>query len=83
MNGFSGTGGPVAVEGVSGSLKRDEHKRSSNCVFLVKKGLGPRGPERLYRDYAEKLPVNNCSWVWRVKNVILIKVATEQKMLLF
>ena len=45
MDGFSGTGGPVAVEGVSGSLKRDEHKRSSNCVFLVKKGLGPRGPE--------------------------------------
>ena len=45
MNGFSGTGRPVAVEGVSGLLKKDGHKRSSNGVFLVKKGLGPRGPE--------------------------------------
>ena len=45
MNGFSGTAGPVAVEGVSGLFMSNEHKRSSNCVFLVKKGLGPRGPE--------------------------------------
>lgn len=45
MNGFSGTGGPVAVEGVPGLLRGNEHKRSSNCVFLVKKVLGPRGPE--------------------------------------
>ena len=48
MNGFSGTAGPVAVEGVSGLFLSNEHKRSSNGEIPLSetgKKIRTAGPE--------------------------------------